>query len=212
MIVALVCVAAVVLSFQTPSQAPSALVSHLRSKDQALLDAVALGDRAVWERTLSADAIYVDENGKVMTRAELLKELGPLPAGVSGNIAIVDYSVRVAGDTAMVIHRDDEKENFHGQQLTAQYLTTETWVRQKGEWLLAMVHVYSVNRDPPSVKIPDSQLDEYVGRYSAAKDLFFVIRRDGDQLVGGREGGTVSPLLIETRDVLFSPGRPRVRK
>ena len=203
-----------VLAFQAAparSTAP-ALAALLQSKDQAMADAVARGDRSIWERSLTADATYVDENGVVMTRAELLADLHPLPSGVSGQIRIVDYKVRQAGDTALVVHRDDERENFHGQPLHAIYLTTGTWLRRDGEWRLAMIHVQVLNADPPAIRVSASTLDGYVGRYDAAPDLAWIIRRDGDHLVGGREGATPKPLQVEAPDVLYVPGQPRSRK
>jgi hypothetical protein len=194
------------------SSSTSATAAELQSKDQALLDAVAIGDRSTWDRALSSDAVYVDEAGQIMARTDFLSALAPLPTGVSGSLAIVDYRARLVGDTALVIHRDEEHEDYHGQALAASYLTTETWVRHDGEWRLAMVHVYAVNKDPPSITIARSKLDEYVGRYSAAPELAWIIRRDGDHLVGGREGKPQQPLLFEAFDVMFVPGQPRVRK
>ena len=185
MIAVLFALALQMAAFTSP---PPSLVSLLRAKDQALLDAVAAGDRATWERSLTPDAFYVDENGKVMTRAQLLADLRPLPVGVSGKISIVDYQVRLVGDTALVVHRDQERENYHGQELAATYLTTASWVRRRGQWRLAMVHVFVVNKDPPAIAIQESKLEEYVGRYSAAPDLYWIIRREGSHLVGGREG------------------------
>jgi len=192
--------------------APPSLVQDLRAKDQALLDAIAPGDRAAWGKTLTADAIYVDENGVIKRHDEFLKELQPLPAGASGHISIVNYDVQARGDTALVIHRDDESENYHGQQLHAEYLMTETWLKQKGDWRLAMVHAYVVAKDPPAVAMPAAALDEYVGRYSAAQDLIYVIHREGKQLVGGREGAELHSLLAESPDVFFVAGQPRSRK
>ena len=46
----------------------------------------------------------------------------------------------------------------------------------------------------------------------AAPDLVYVIKWDGQQLVGGRKGGSMKPLEVEVRDVLFVPGQPRIRK
>jgi ketosteroid isomerase-like protein len=192
--------------------APPSVVKTLRAQDQALLDATAPGDRATWDRALSADAVYVDENGVILHRAEFLKELQPLPPGASGTLTIIDYAVQLHGDTALVIHRDDERENYHGHALHAEYLMTETWLRQGGAWKLALVHAYVVAKDPPAVAIPPAALAEYVGRYSAAQDLVFVIRLEGNELVGGREGGTAHPLLAESPDVFFIAGQPRTRK
>ena len=183
----------------------------LRSKDQALLDAFAPGDRRVWEHALAADAIYVDENGAVMNRSEFLKQLEPLPTGASGSIQITSYSAQISGNVATVIHTDDEQENYHGQMLNARYLTTETWRREVGEWKLYLVHTYAVLNDPPAISLPPEILQQYAGRYVTG-DLVYLIEWDGKQLVGGREAGPKKTLQVEVRDVLFIAGQPRVRK
>jgi ketosteroid isomerase-like protein len=187
-------------------------VDLLRAKDQALLDAFAPGDVKVWERALAADAVYVDENGTVMDRAEFLKQLKPLPTGASGSIQISSYSGHISGDLATVVHTDDEQENYHGQALQARYLTTETWRREGREWKLHLAHAYAVLKDPPAITLPAEVLQQYAGRYTGGDDLVYLIQWDGKQLVGGRHGGSMTPLEIEVRDVLFVPGQLRIRK
>jgi hypothetical protein len=194
---------------QTQTEAPSAL---LRAKDQALLDAIAPGDRKVWDSALAGDAIYVDESGTILNRAEFLKELAPLPSGSSGTLQIIAYQAHISADLATVIHTDDEQENYHGQMLHAQYLMTETWRRESGEWKLYLVHAYAVLKDPPAIALPEKALQEYVGRYSGGSDLVFLIQWDGKQLVGGRSGRLLKPLQPEIKDVFFVPGDPRIRK
>jgi hypothetical protein len=186
--------------------------NQLRTADQALLDAIAPGDKAVWERLLATDAIYVDENGAVMNRAQFLAALKPLPAGSSGHITIVDYQATIHGQVALVVHKDDEREDYHGIQLRADYLMTETWVKEDAEWRLALVHVYVVAKDPPAIKTPANRLAEYEGRYRAAPDLAYLIRREGDHLVGERQGLPTVTLAQESTDVFFVPGHPRDRK
>jgi hypothetical protein len=200
-----------VLIFPSPSSAdPTA--DLLRSKDQALLDAIAPGNRKVWEAALADDAVYVDENGVTMDRAEFLKQLEPLPQGASGSLHIASYSARVSGDLATVIHTDDEQENYHGQMLKARYLMTETWRHESGDWKLHMVHAYAILKDPPAVILPANDLQEYAGHYSGGSDLEYAIQWDGKQLLGGRAGRSVTPLQVEVRDVLFVAGQPRTRK
>jgi len=201
-----------VLAFQTSAPTTNQITTTLRAKDQALLDAIAPGDRKVWDAALAADAVYVDENGVIMQRADFLKQLEPLPPGASGNLHITYYEAHIAGDLATVIHTDDEQEIYHGQTLQARYLTTETWRRDDDDWKLYLVHVYAVPKDPPAIKLPAKELEQYVGRYSAAPDLLYVIKSDGQQLMGGRPGSTMKPLDVEVRDVLFVPGQPRIRK
>jgi ketosteroid isomerase-like protein len=193
--------------------APSAdLVQEFRQRDQALLDAFAPGDVKVWDAALAADAVYVDENGTVMNRADFLKQLMPLPAGVSGTIAISAYSAHETGDVVTVIHTDDEDEFYHGQHLQAQYLTTEIWRREDGAWKLLLVHANSVLKEPKSVDLSMDALNAYAGRYSAGPDLAYTIRREGDHLVGEREGRSATALKAEVRDVFFVSGQLRTRK
>ncbi|HEY1614385.1 MAG TPA: nuclear transport factor 2 family protein [Rhizomicrobium sp.] len=189
---------------------PSASV--LRARDQALLDAFVPGDRKIWDETLSPDAVYVDENGAIMPRAAFLKTLIPLGSGSSGVLRIVDYRLRAEGGTALVIHRDDERENYHGIMLKAGYLTTETWLCQAGMWKLAMIHTYVEARDPPAVAATPAVLGAYAGRYVAAPDLVWSIRLSGDHLVGQREGKPPHPLLMEAPDLFFIPGEPREKR
>jgi len=190
---------------------PAAETATLRALDQALFDAVAPGDpHRLWDRTLTPDAIYVDENGDVMSRAAFLKELKPLPAGASGNIKISEYRAVFHGDTALVWQRADESETYHGVALKAQYLLTESWRREAGAWKLAMVHAYVVAVDPPAVPLPAATLADYAGAYRLG-DLSYTIRMEGDHLTGQQSGGMARPLLAEIKDVLFVAGRPRVR-
>lgn len=206
----LVTVLAVAAGARRPPADPT--IELLRAKDQALLDAIAPGDRKLWDEALAPEAVYVDENGAVMDRAQYLKQLDPLPAGASGTLRIASYSAKVVGDLATVVHTDDEEENYHGQVLHAQYLMTETWRKDSGAWKLSLVHVYAVPKDPPAMDLAASLLAEYAGRYSGGDDLVYVIEWDGKQLMGGRPGRKPAVLRAEVRDVLFVPGQPRVRK
>jgi len=201
---------AIVIGFALQAATADSVASALRARDQRLLNAIASGDRATWDAALASDAQYIDENGVVFTRADFLKSLEPLPPNISGHLDIVDYRVQIDGDTALVVHRDDEFEDFHGHSLKASYLMSETWLRRKGDWRLALVHAYVVATDPPEITLPPAKLDDYVGRYSAAPDLTWIVRREGDRLLGGADGRT--PLKVESQDVLFVPGHPRERR
>jgi len=196
---------------QTSANSLEEITNLLHAKDQALMDAVTAGDPKLWDAVLAPDVIYLDEAGDLNSRADLLKQIQPLPAGVSGKITVNDYKVTLHGDTATAFFADDEEENFHGQQLHARYLTTETWQKTDGEWKLLLVHVYAVLHAPPVLKMSPQDLDGYIGRYTAG-DLAYIISRDGDHLVGGREGKPASTLNAELHDVFFISGQLRTRK
>lgn len=209
---AMIIVFLLLLLWPAHARAADPNVDLLRAKDQALLDAIAPGDRKVWDAALAPDAMYVDENGLLMNRADFMKQLDPLPPGASGTLRISWYSANITGDLAIVIHIDDEQENYHGQMLSARYLMTETWRRESGDWKLHLIHAYAILKDPPAATLPPKDLEEYAGRYSGGSDLVYLIQWDGKQLVGGRLGRSLTPLRVELRDVLFVAGQPRTRK
>ncbi len=204
--IALAAALALSASFAAPSPA---LVAEFRARDQALLDAVTAGNRALWDRAMSADSIYVDEDGNITTKAGLLAQIVPLGSGSSGNIAIASYTLHASNDIALVVHKDHEVENWHGQSLKADYITTETWRRESGDWKLVLTHVYVVAKDPPRVDMPAARLDELVGRYRGGPGVVAVIRRDGDHLTMQDRTKPAHPFLFEAQDVLFVPGQPR---
>jgi hypothetical protein len=203
---------AAALAIASAAPARDDLSAELRAKDQALLDAIAPGNRALWEQMLAPEAVYVDENGAVMDRQVFLETLTPLPAYASGQIRIVEYRLNRVGDTALVVHRDAEHEVWHGVPLDAQYLMSETWVRQRGEWRLAQVHAQVARKDPPETSLPSATLDAYAGRYRLTDGVELRIRRDGDRLMAAATGRPEKPMLAESTDVFFTPGQPRSRR
>ncbi len=190
---------------QITANAPDKTTELLRAKDQALLDAIAPGERKVWDQALAADAVYVDENGTIMDRAEFLKQLEPLPSGASGTLKITSYSAHISGDLATVVHTDDEQENYHGQMLSVSLSHDRDLASRSGEWKLYMVHTYAVLKDPPAISLPAQELQQYVGRYVGGPDLVYLIQWDGKQLVGGRQGRPMKPWRL--RCAMFSSAR-----
>src|SRR5437763_1676323 len=116
--------------------------STLRAHTQALLDAVTAGDPHIWDRYLDPQIIYISEAGEIETKAQLLAEVTPLPAGISGSIAIGKFEVRQHGDTAVVLHVDEEDESYFGHKLHAQYLNVATWRFTNGDWTLIGQQAY----------------------------------------------------------------------
>ena len=193
-------------------RAPAGSEAVLKAQTQQLLDAVTAGDATVWDRYLDPQMIYLDEAGAVETKASLLPQIKPLPAGISGSIAIGRFEVKLFGDTAVVLHVDEESENYFGHELHAQYMTTATWRLGAGGWKLISTQVHASLLDPPAIALPADQLDEYIGSYQLTDAISYAVRRDGDHLVGERTGRPPQTLRVEARDVLFVPGQPRSRK
>ncbi|MEO5868037.1 MAG: DUF4440 domain-containing protein [Sphingomonas sp.] len=196
----------------SPSAPDAALERELRAKDQALLDQTAPRDRAMWEATLAPEAMTLDENGRMLTRADMISGLADRPPSISVQTEMTDYRLRRWGDMATVIHTDAESESFHGQILHSIYLTTETWKLMPDGWRVVLIHIFAAPKDPPSVSLPARELSQYVGRYRAATDLIYNITLENGALLGARDGKPGVPLLAETPDVFFIKGQPRTRK
>lgn len=192
--------------------APADAAAVLKAQTQEMLDAIAIGDARVWERYLDPRVTYLSESGEIETRASLLEQLKPLPAGITGHITLGRFDVKQFGDVAVVVHVDEESETYFGHELHAQYMTTATWRLGPDGWKLIATQVHASLLDPPAIALPADQLDDYVGTYRLTDAIDYTIRRDGDHLVGERTGRPPQALRVEVRDVLFVPGQPRSRK
>ncbi len=184
----------------------------LRDLTQQLLDAVATGDKAVWERVLDERMIHVDENGVVRTKRELIAELSPLPPGLHGNLTIDRFEVRHFGDVAVVAQEAQEHLDYHGQALRSRFRSVDTWRRDDNGWHLIGEQTTAVLKDPPSIKLSSAQLCAYVGQYDLTEAITTTIRCENDALVATRAGRPEARYLPETRDMFFQLGQPRTRR
>ena len=94
--------AALLAAAAAPAQATTdpTLTERLRAKTQALVDAIATGDKALWEKTTDPTLLFVSEDNEIKTRADLLKERAPLPPGLVGLIKVNGYRAERHGDSA----------------------------------------------------------------------------------------------------------------
>ncbi len=203
------CAFAQTQSGPAPPGKADATTETLRAISQELMDAVAPGNKAVWERYLSDDCLYVDENGKVLTKSELLADLGPLPAGYSGRIKVTDPQVRTAGDTAVITHRDMEYLELYGQKMLTQFQTTSTFIRRNGQWQMIFSHVAVLPSELTPVSVDPGIYDRYTGEYELAPDIVYTVTREGDKLMGQRSGRPKEELFPSNETTFFRKGNPR---
>ncbi len=209
----MIMLSAVYLGSTTGSTAtrPDATSAMLQRATQALLDALAPGERVVWEHYADPSLTYVDENNEVSSRAQLLEAIKPLPAGSSGWIAVKDFRCTDFGSFAVTTYLMDEHETIEGHELHARYRASDTWRATPAGWRLVAAQVYAVPQDPPRSEAV-STLADYEGVYSLSAVTRQTIHRDGDHLVAQRAGRAPQLLLPESGDVFFSPGQPRTRR
>ena len=200
------------ISFQSKARAADNAAEILERQTQELMDAVTYGKADVWDRYMDANAIYTDESGSIITKAQMVKDVKPLAAGVSGNIKVTEFKAVVQGSTAVTTHLDDEHENYHGHELHCQYRTTDTWIKTPQGWRLLGGQVLAVRTDPPAIQLTSQQMDEYVGRYALTPEIIYEIRKKDPALEGHQTGRQPEPIRAEVADMLFVPGKPRYRK
>jgi hypothetical protein len=195
-----------------PSTPPSNTEAELRRITQELMDAIAPGNADVWRRYLHENVIHLDENGIVRDKAQLLKELTPLPAGLVGRIEVDRYQVRLQGDTAVAAGEMQEYLDYHGQSLRTRFRFLDTWTRTREGWRLIAEHTSAVLKDPPAVRLTRDELCAYAGLYQLTPAITTIVRCTDTGLTSERTGRPAATYLAEVRDVFFIAGQPRTRR
>jgi hypothetical protein len=195
-----------------PSVTAATTSAVLQRATQSLADAIAPGERAVWEHYTDPAFTYVTEDNEVKSRAQVLADLKPLPPGYSGWIVVEEFRCTDFGPFAVTTYVMSEHETVEGHELHARYRGSDTWRATQSGWRLVAGQVYAIPQDPPRAELAAAQLAEYEGLYSLSAATRQTIRRDGDHLVAERPGRAPQLLLPESGDVFFTPGRPRTRR
>jgi hypothetical protein len=179
---------------------------ELVRRTQELMDAVAGGDQVPWKKYFAEDCMYFDEKGTSMDKAALVKSVEGLPAGYSGSIRMARPQSRILEDVAILSYDMEETETVFGQELTARYHATDTWVRRNGEWLIVAGQVLRYYEDPAPGKVDARRYKEYVGTYELAPGNEITVSMDGEKMFAQRGNGAKKELIPEAGDIFFSKG------
>ena len=172
----------------TSTAAPRDLVPAFQALEQSLMDAVAAGDKRVWDRAMDDGCVITSEEGRLSSKVEFLNELQALPPGLTGRIAVRDLTVQAFPDFAVVRYLADESEQVFGQRLATKYRTTDTFRRDGADWKLVASHTAVVTADPPAQPADRSHWGSLTGTYQLAPDgwTFHVELRKFEPLVWTR--------------------------
>jgi len=186
---------------------PAEAVAWFQKTEQALMDAVGAGDKAVWDRVLDPTCVVTSEEGEVIGKRRFLEELRPLPPGLTGGIAVKELTVETYPGFAVVRYLADEWESVFGQRLTTKYRVTDTFRREGEAWRLVGSHFRVVTQDPPPQTVSSAGWPALVGTYRLLPDgwTFTVELRDG-KLYGGRDPQRLKPLVPLTPDAFVLSG------
>jgi hypothetical protein len=171
-----------------------------------LTSSVAVGDRTPWEKYLADDCLFFDEKGRNMNKAALVEDITPLPQGYSGSIAIEKVQSHIESDVAIMSYDMDERETVFGQQMTARYHETDTWMRRNGQWQIVAGQVLRYYEDPAPGEVGARTFRDYVGTYELAPGKTLTISQDGKQLYQQRAGRPKAELIPEATGIFFRKG------
>jgi len=171
-----------------------------------MFDGVAKGDQTPWKKYYADDAMYFDEKGRNMNKAALVADVTPLPTGYSGSIKVGAAQSRIEGDVAILSYDLDETETVYGQNMTARYHGTDTWMRRNGEWKIIAGQMLRYYEDPAPGVVDARRFGEYVGKYEEAPGVSATVSVEGGQLVRERENRPKDVLIPEASDVFFRKG------
>ncbi len=195
-----------------PAVAAEDTAALIKRQSQEFSDASAIGDAAVFDRYLDDRVTFMNEDGSVASKHDILASAGPPPSGMSNHLVQTDFNVEIYGAVAVTRFTDQSTVTVAGQVSRANYRSTEVWLKEATGWRMISSQTIAVPQDPPAITLPDTALAEYAGTYKAGPDFTFVITRHGDELTGAMNGGKPYAMEAEARDVLFTPGQPRLRK
>ncbi len=194
-----------IVSCGQPARAPITQEELVR-RTQELVDALASGDKAPWQKYLADGALIFDEKGRDMDKPAMLKDVAPLPPGYSGTIRVARAKSRIDVDTAILSYDLDETETVFGQNLTARYHGTDTWMRHGGQWLLVASQMLRYYEDPAPGKVDERSYPDYVGTYALGPESAIVVSFDGHTLYAQRDGRPRDVLVPEAPDLFFRKG------
>jgi hypothetical protein len=193
-------------AFAAPDGATVITQDELVRRSQELMDAVTAGDKAPWQKYFADDCFDFDEKGRNMDKTALVADITPLPKGYSGSIKIVNAKSHIDGSVAILSYDMDEKETIFGQDLTARYHATDTWMLRNGQWQIVAEQVLRYYEDPAPGKADVAKFPDFVGTYELAPGNTLTVSANGQQLFRQRGSSPKVELIPEACDIFFRKG------
>ena len=121
----------------------------------ALIDAYLHHDYAVLERVLADDYTYIDDDGLVLNKQQILQEFN------SGDDRITSYkrqddNVRVFGDAAVMTYHYQFEETYKGHEVGGHMRLTRIFAKRNGRWLMVGTQDTRVNPQPDFTSLSSS--------------------------------------------------------
>ena len=129
-----------------PEQERQDRAEILRMQD-SLIDAYLHHDYAVLDRVLSDDYTYVDDDGFVLNKQQILDAFNSEDDKVN-SYKRQDDRVRLFGDTAIVTYHYQTQETYKGHEVGGDLRTTRIFAKRNGRWVIVGAQDTKVNPHP----------------------------------------------------------------
>lgn len=113
---------------------------EIRRINSEIAEAGLHGNKATAERLIADDYLYTGMDGGTRTKAQIIKDMQPLPASVKYSSRMEDVVIRDFGGTAVMGYRMVEDVEVDGQKSRTQYRSTDVFMRRGGRWQLIATH------------------------------------------------------------------------
>ncbi len=200
-----------VLAVTCAARAAETDIAAITRLSQAFSDASASGNAKALDDLLDANVVFMGEDGTLSSKHDIVAGASPPPKGVSNTLVQSDFHVALHGKVAVTSFTDHASFETYGQTAHDSFRSTEVWLKEHGSWKMISSQTVEVPVEPPQVRLPAGELDQYVGAYQLAAGHAMRIERQADGLVIIGRDNKPLPLLAEARDVMFKKGLPRVR-
>jgi hypothetical protein len=188
------------------NRAPAITQDELVHRSQEMMDAVTAGNQEPWKKYIADDVLYFDEKGRAMGKDALLADLSPLPKGYSGSIQIVNAKSHIEPTYAVVSFDENEKETIFGQDMTARYHETDTWVPRNGQWQIVAGQVLRYYEDPAPGTADVARFPQFAGTYELTPGTELTITAENGHLFRERLNHPKDELIPESGSVFFRKG------
>jgi hypothetical protein len=194
------------LAMHSLASEPAITQDELVRRTQELFDSIVPGIQEPFKKYFADDAMFFDEKGRDMDKAALVKDIQPMPKGYSGTIKLVRPKSHIEGNVAILSYDLDETETIFGQNLTARYHETDTWMRRGGKWQIVAGQVLRYYEDPAVGKADISKFKDYVATYRLGPERTMTISTEDGHLYATRNGRPREELIPEASDIFFRKG------
>jgi hypothetical protein len=93
-------------------------------------------EMAAFSRFIVDDCIFSDDDGVLVTKAQLVGHIGKMSPEYDHSVNYRDYVVHLYGNTAVINYRVTVHEQFTDADIVSEQRRTETYIKRNGSWLL----------------------------------------------------------------------------